>query len=282
MKLKYIAFFIVAIIFTRDISYAQGAHCVPTTPLTEDSYPFTAGESLTMIFHYRWGVINADLGKGSVLLDTSVLNGIPVFHCKASGRTYKFYDNFFEVRENFQSWFTKDGLVPMRFTRNTHEGDYICRNDFSYKWTPGNEHIDANLYTLKKGARTITLPLSKCVFDLPALYYMARNMDLSKVAKDVKYPMTFVIDDDVYNVYFIFRGREVKEVEGLGNIHTLRFSAQLLKGEVFKGDGDMTLWITDDDNRIPVYIEAPIRVGFISARVTGYSGLKHPFKSLVK
>ena len=284
MELKTLTFFIVAIIFTIDTSFAQGkvAHCVPTTSLTEEKFPFKAGESLTMIFHYRWGLINADLGKGSVLLDTSVLNGVPVFHCKANGRTYKFYDNFFEVRENFQSWFTKEGLVPMRFTRNTHEGDYICRNDFSYNWTHGDEHIDANLYTSKRGARTVTLPLSKCVFDLPALYYMARNMDLSKVVKDVKYPMTFVIDDDVHNVYFIFRGKEVKNIFGLGNVHTLRFSAQLLEGEVFKGDGDMTLWITDDDNRIPVYIEAPIKVGFISARVSGYSNLKYPFKSLVK
>ena len=284
MKIRFIISCAFSILSAGSVSIAQnrGTYCVPTKILKETNYPFKEGESLTLIFHYRWGIVNADLGKGSVRLDTATLNGVPVFHCTAIGRTYKFYDNFFTVRENFQSWFTKDGLVPLRFTRDTHEGDYRCKNDFIYRWDEGNERIDANLYTSKRGARTVVLPLSKCVFDLPSLYYMARNMDLSKVRPDVKYPMTFVIDDDVFNVYFIYRGKEIKYVEGIGKVRTIKFAAKLLQGEVFKGDGDMTLWITDDENRIPVYIEAPIKVGFINARLGGYSGLRYPFKSLVK
>ena len=107
-------------------------------------------------------------------------------------------------------------------------------------------------------------------------------MDIENVEPEKKYPMTFAIDDDVYNVYFILYGREEIKVKGLGTLKTIKFAAKLLEGEVFKGEEDMFIWISDDENRLPVYFEAPLRVGKATGRMTGYSGLKHPFTSLIK
>ena len=143
-------------------------------------------------------------------------------------------------------------------------------------------HIAADVFTTTSGHRHVTMPLDKCTFDLPALFFFARNMDFSKVEPNVKYPMTFAIDDDIYNVYFILRGREVKKVKGFGTVRTIKFSAKLLTGNVFTGDEDLSVWISDDENRIPVLFEAPILVGVASGRIDSYSGLKHPFSSLVK
>ena len=88
-------------------------------------------------------------------------------------------------------------------------------------------------------------------------------------------------DDDVFNVYFILYGRETIKVKGFGTVKTIKFAAKLLEGEVFKGEEDMLIWVTDDDNRIPVYFEAPLLVGKATGRMTGCEGLKHPFSSLV-
>ena len=107
-------------------------------------------------------------------------------------------------------------------------------------------------------------------------------MDFDAVTPGVRYPMTFAIDDDVYNVYFILLGRETRKIRGLGTVKTIKFAAKLLAGEVFTGEEDMLIWVTDDDNRIPVCFEAPILVGTASGRLAGYSGLKHPFTALVK
>ena len=108
------------------------------------------------------------------------------------------------------------------------------------------------------------------------------TMDFDAVTPGVRYPMTFAIDDDVYNVYFILLGRETRKIRGLGTVKTIKFAAKLLAGEVFTGEEDMLIWVTDDDNRIPVCFEAPILVGTASGRLAGYSGLKHPFTALVK
>ena len=126
------------------------------------------------------------------------------------------------------------------------------------------------------------IPLTRCTYDLPALFYYARNMDVDNVVPGKRYPMTFAIDDDVFNVYFILYGKETIKVKGLGTVKTIKFAAKLLAGEVFTGEEDMMIWSSDDENRLPVYFEAPILVGTASGRMTDCEGLKYPFSALIE
>ena len=254
--------------------------CIPVGSLAQDSLAFKAGERMSFVLHYQWGVINSDVGTATVSLEETEYNGIPVFHCDVSGRTSRLFDLVFKVREQFDSWFTRDGLHPMRFTRDTHEGKYEARNNYVYDWN--SSRILADVYTTSSGQRDIELPLDRCTYDLPALFFLARNMDMETVTPEVRYPMTFVIDDDIYNVHFILHGRETIDVKGLGRINVIKFSAKLLAGEVFRSDTDMTIYISDDDNRLPVYFEAPLLVGKATGRMSSCSGLAHPFSSMVR
>ena len=265
----------------QENSVSDGTSCVPVRTTVEEELAFGAGETMDFVLHYKWGAINTDVGHASVRLDTVTFNGRKAFCCAASGRTTKMFDLFFKVREDFRSWFTRDGLRPLKFTRDTYEGGYEARNTYLYDWNPSDMHIDADVYTSKLGDISMTLPLTPCTFDLPALFYFSRNMDVDNVEPGRRYPMTFAIDDEVFNVYFIFYGRETIKVKGIGNVRTIKCAAKLLEGEVFKGEEDMLIWISDDENRLPVYFEAPLRVGVAAGRMTGYSGLKHPFTSLV-
>ena len=226
-------------------------------------------------------MINSDVGVATVDLDTLRINGEKVFHCAVYGKTVSWYDLLFKVREDFQAWFSADGIVPLKFTRNTREGRYRAKNTYTYMWDMPEPLIAADVFTSSSGQRYVQLPLDHCTYDLPALFFMARNMDFDAVAPGVRYPMTFAIDDDVYNVYFILLGRETRKIKGLGTVKTIKFAAKLLAGEVFTGEEDMIIWISDDDNRIPLMFEAPILVGTASGRLAEYSGLKHPFTALV-
>ena len=256
--------------------------CIPVLSLAEEDLAYQAGERFEFTVHYSWGIINSDVGKATVALDTLTLDGRKAFHCAVYGKTVSWYDLLFKVREDFQSWFTVDGIVPLRFTRDTKEGKYVAKNTYHYMWGVPEPHIQADVYSSSSGQRNVELPLDSCTYDLPALFFLARNMDFDAISPGVRYPMTFAIDDDVYNVYFIILGRETKKIKGLGTVNTIKFAAKLLAGEVFTGEEDMLIWVSDDENRIPVLFEAPIIVGTASGRLSGWSGLKHPFSSLVK
>ena len=256
--------------------------CVPVMSTAEDSLVFQAGEELSFALQYTWGAMNTDVGHATIRLDTLTFNGEKAFLIDAFGKTTRFFDWVFKVREDFKSWFTRDGLRPLKFTRDTYEGGYEARNTFIYRWAEKTPYIDADVYSSSSGQRNPDLPLTPCTFDIPSLFFYARNMDFDAVEPGRKYPMTFAIDDDVYNVYFILYGRETIKVKGIGTVKTIKFAAKLLEGEVFKGEEDMMIWVTDDENRLPVYFEAPLLVGFATGRLTGYDGLKYPFTSLVE
>ncbi len=265
------------------VSARGGGYCIPVRgDLSRDNLAYGAGEHFRFTVHYSWGLVNSDVGVADVDLDTLRYNGRDAFCVKVFGRTWRWYDVIFKVREDFRSWFTADGITPLRFTRDTHEGKYAATNTFNYIWDAPEPYIDADVWSTHSGQRNLTVPLDRCTFDLPALFYFARNMDFDSVTPNVRYPMTFAIDDDVYDVYFIMKGREKLKIKGIGTINTIRFAARLLAGTVFTGEEDMDIWVTDDDNRVPVYFEAPILVGTASGRLAGYSGLKHEFSSLVR
>ena len=270
------------LVYAQENSDLKGTSCVPVRSVSKDSLAFRSGERLSFILHYQWGAVNSDVGSATVSLDSVRLNGHDAFLCSVQGSTTRMYDMFFKVRENFKSWFTADGIRPLKFTRDTYEGGYVAKNTYLYDWQSPEPLIRAEVYSSRRGQRYLELPLTPCTLDLPALFFCARNMDFDVVEPGKKYPMTFAIDDDIYTVYFIMHGREKIRVKGIGTVNTIRFAAKLLEGEVFKGEEDMTIWVTDDRNRVPVLFEAPLIVGVATGRLTGYEGLKYPFSSLVK
>lgn len=256
--------------------------CIPVYARTAEDVAYKSGERLSYSIHYTWGILDADMGVAEITLDTVNVGGVPAFHCRVTGSSVRIYDYFFRVREDFNSWFACDGLAPIRFTRDTHEGKYFAWNEYNYRWDAEKPYADAVVRTSKMEEKHLQLPLKTCTADLPALFFYARNIDMSRVIANVKNPMSFVIDDELFDVYFIYKGKCTRNVKGLGEVKCLEFAAKLLEGEVFKGDKDLTIYISDDLNRLPVSFGAPILMGHLEGRLTGYSGLKYEFSSLIQ
>lgn len=264
--------------------YAQEnfTSCIPVRTLSDADLAFRHGEEAEFVLHYQWGVVDSDVGHATVRLDSVTYNGEKAYMCTMHGRTTRMYDRVFKVREDFGACFTRDGLRPLKFFRHSQEGSYEAKNTYIYDHTAAEPVIHAELYTSKVGHDVVDIPLTPCTFDLPTLFYYARNMDFDKIEPGKKHPMTFAIDEEVFNVYFILHGREKVKVPGMGTVNTIKFGAKLLEGEVFKGEADMIIWVSDDDNRLPVLFEAPLLIGTAKGRMTSYKNLKYPFSSLVK
>lgn len=238
--------------------------------------PYVHGESLTYVINYKWGAINTDVGEA--VTNLSYEDGM--FHTVITGHTYKFYDIIFKVREHFESIFYEDPIKPHYFYRDTQEGRYRMRNTFRFNNETGE--IQA---TIQKYERTPTDTLLKGngnTYDIPSLFYRVRTYDFDSVALGVKQPISFAIDDDIFNFYYIYMGKEVKKVKGLGTFNTLKFAVKLVAGSVFTGKDDMYVWVTDDENKIPVLFESPILVGRVQGKLAAYSNLKAPLTSKIK
>jgi hypothetical protein len=102
----------------------------------------------------------------------------------------------------------------------------------------------------------------------------------SKVKPDDKIPFTMFLDDNVYNLYIKYLGRETLKTK-YGKFNTIKFKPLLVKGTIFEGGEKMTVWVTDDANHLPVRIESPIAVGSVKVDMMGYKNLRYPLTSLL-
>jgi hypothetical protein len=89
--------------------------------------------------------------------------------------------------------------------------------------------------------------------------------------------MNIYLDRKIYSLDVIYAGSDdSKRVKGLGPTSTLLFRPQLVVGSIFKDNEGMKIWVSNDENKIPLMIESPISVGSVKAVLTEHSGLKYP------
>ena len=88
------------------------------------------------------------------------------------------------------------------------------------------------------------------------------------------------IDDKTYGLYVRYLGKETIKTK-YGKFNAIKFKPLLIEGTIFKGGEKMTVWVTDDANRIPVRIESPISVGSVKVDMMGYRNTRHKMTALI-
>jgi hypothetical protein len=114
---------------------------------------------------------------------------------------------------------------------------------------------------------------------LSSIYY-TRSLDLRNLSKEVPVPITVLIDDSLFQIKIRRLGEEVVENRDGNRYRCIKVSATMVKGTIFKEDEEVIIWLTDDENKIPILVEAKILVGTVKAYLKEAKGLKTPLVSL--
>jgi hypothetical protein len=235
-----------------------------------DNNTFTFGEKITYTVRYNL-YFNINVGEVvfNIFPEPQTIAGNTCFHMSATGTTYSFYDPFYKVRDKYESYVETNSLLPLVFTRDVNEGGY----KFS-------EYVIFNHKTkvAKSKKRTQTIPNN--TQDVVSAIYYARTLDYNNAKVGQKFYMHAFIDDSAYYCGVQFMGREKIKTDK-GTYNCMKLKPILVADRIFKSEDDMTMWVTDDDNRIPVRIESGISVGKIRADLDTYSGLKSNMRAKV-
>lgn len=249
-------------------------HPDPTIPATVDfcnirNTAFKSGESVKMTVYYS--TLGAYIGAGDAIFTTTVerMNGKPVYHVVGQGSTYSFFDNFFKVRDKYESYFDTATLQPYKFIRNVDEGGYKVYNNVSFNHA-------ANTAVSNNGI----FKISDCIQDVLSAVYYARNIDFNKYKPGDRIPFDMYLDDEVYHLYIRYMGKE-KIKTRYGKFNAIKIKPLLVKGTIFKGGEDMNAWLSDDPNHLLLRAESPIAVGSIKVDMMGYQNLRYPLTSFI-
>lgn len=235
---------------------------------------FKEGEKVTYQIYYNWGIIWVAAGEAIFTTEKSTFANKTVYKLKGQGYTYPKYDGLYRVRDIFEAYVDTLNLKPYKYLRDTKEGSHKVYNEayFSYH----KKKITAYYKENNKPLKVDSLTLNNCVFDVVSMIYYARNLDFSKSKIGDKLPIIMFLDNEIHYLYIKYLGKETIKTER-GLISCVKFKPKLIPGTMFKDGDEMTVWVSDDENKIPVLIEAPILIGQVKAILKSASGTVVPF-----
>jgi hypothetical protein len=229
---------------------------------------FKEGEVLTFKLHY--GFINAGIGELRVMEKPVNVLGKECLHVVATGRTISSFDWFYKVRDRYETYIDKQAMVPMKFVRDVYEGGYVFKDNYFFdqqanKVNANGEHFEVPNY----------------VQDIVSSFYYARTVDFSRARKGDTFEVPMFMDKETHNFKFRFMGRATLNLDK-GKFKVMIFMPVVMKGRVFKNEEDLTVYVSDDDNKIPLQIKANILIGSVKMTLTDYSGLRNPMSSKIQ
>lgn len=229
---------------------------------------FTYGEVLNYRVHY--GIINAAKIKLSVDNETFEIHDRQTYHLTADGKTLSTFDWMFKVRDHFESYLDMEYMAPIKYFKSVKEDSY---SDVDLVF------FDHDKQKLKGKKKSMDCPAY--VQDIIGAIYYARTINYSDAEKGQKYPIDVYLDQEIYNLEFKYIGKETIKSD-VGKIRCIKIKPKVVADRVFKDDESITLWVSDDENKVPIRVEASLAVGSIKVDLTSYSGLRNPFSSKIK
>lgn len=195
------------------------------------------------------------------------MDGYPHFKVQATGRTYKVWDWLYKVRDYYTSYLDTQSLLSSLFVRQVSEGDYEANDAYRFE--------RENKLAVSKDTSTA---IEHNTHDLLSILYHLRCVDYTEAPVGTKAQFTFLLGSKVYKAGLELMGRKTIKTK-LGTFECMVIKPDLVKGRIFKGQEDMTVYVSNDLNQVPIRIESAIFVGRIKADLVEFKNLRYPLSS---
>jgi len=243
------------------------------TPKNDCGYinkSFKSGEVLTYDVGYSLSLMWIRAGEVTFSIKDTVLNEREAHHVVGEGGTYSYYEWLFKVDDKYESFIDKETFLPLKFKRKVHEGGYKFYNEVDFRH-------DLNEVTSLKG----NFKIPDCIHDILSAVYVCRNMNFENYSEGDTIPMTVFLDNEVWPIHARYKGKEVIKTRQ-GKFNTIKFTPLLIEGTVFEAGEEMLVWVTDDENKLPLRVESEILIGKIKVELRSYKGLRNPINAKLR
>ncbi len=233
---------------------------------------FTTGERLEYRVHL--GFLSGAYATMEIGESVHMINNRPCYKVNVFGKTAGMIDFFYKVRDNWGSYIDTSAIVPQRFYRYIRENKYRKNEIVDF-----NHNTDTAIVArLDKKTKAVIkrdkYSVSNNIQDLVSGYYYLRTMNLNKLKKGDVVKIEGFFDDEIYNLEVKYEGSEKLKTK-LGEFNAHVFIPKMPKNKLFPGKDPIKLWISKDTNKIPLKIEAKMRLGVVEVDLKSYENLRN-------
>lgn len=224
---------------------------------------FKSGEKLVYNLHY--GIIKG--GNATLTVDEKLFGSKKVFYAKAYAKTTGLTNTLFPIEDSYESYFDKHTGLPYKAIRNIKEGGYKYYSEDFFIYS------DTTVINKKHGRKKI--PVN--TLDMVSSLYYLRNINTDTLKKGDIITFNTWFADEIFPFYLRYKGKEIVTTK-FGKVKCLRFDPVVEPGRIFKSEDDMSFWVTDDENLVPVLIEFDLIVGSVKCELVEYKNIKNEIR----
>ncbi len=239
------------------------AHTLRVVP----NHAFGVGERL--VFDVNYGVVTA----GEAVMEIpayDIVAGRKCFRVEFTVNSLPSFSWIYKVEDTYRTFVDAESIAPWKFEQHIREGsykrDFIAEFDQIHliaKTTEGNH------------------PIPQYVHDIMSAFYYTRTIDFSGMKPGETLTLYNFYKDTTYELAVKFLGRQELEVEA-GTFNTIVVEPLVKEGGLFKSEGRIVIWLSDDERKIPVRVNTKVLIGSIDTELREYSGLIGPLPSRIK
>jgi hypothetical protein len=233
----------------------------------ERSVPFGTGEQMEYKIHY--GFVNAAEAVMRVKPQLEKVDEEDCYQIEIVGKTIGMFDLFMRVRDKFGTYIDEDLLVPRKFYRQIEEGKYRKHEIVDFD-------IDNDLATVKKydskkevWKKSVEYDTYEDAQDLVSGYYYLRTLDFNNYAEGDTISVNVFFDDENSKFQMIFLGKESVKTK-IGRYDALVISPLMPKNKLFDGKDAIKVWLSDDQDKIPLKVKAQMFIGALEIDIKKY------------
>ncbi len=225
---------------------------------------FKSGEKLVYSASYNMSGLMTELAQVSMEVNRINTSKSSLLHLKCKASTYSKWDNFFRIRDLYETYWNAKTFRPLLHKRSIDEGGhtkqvkYVYNRPETVKSTVVRKHMTTNK-NLSIGLET---------FDVISTFYQIRNMDIANASPGVKKTFSILFDEEEKPVTVTYIGKETIRVAGFGKKECHKLYVPV-EGGKFSG----YIWLTADANKIPVQFKFKIPIGSGQLRLKSAQGL---------
>ncbi len=232
----------------------------------EKQNAFAVGERL--LFDVNFGIITAGYAEMSIPQFDTVL-GNTTYKVQFTVRSTPTFDLFFEVRDRYETYLDSAGIFPWRFEQHIREGKFKRDYTAVFDQRRGKALTDEGEFDIPTH-----------VHDIMSAFYYARTIDYSKMKIGQRVHLQNFFKGKTNPLDIKYLGKQKVEVEA-GTFQCIIVEPMVKEGGLFKSEGRILIWLSDDERKIPVKVNTKVVIGSIDAELREYSGINGELRSKV-
>ena len=250
--------------------------CLSSIFIQSQNNAIGSNEKLVFTASYNMSGLLTDLAQ--VTMETSEVktSNSTLLHLKGKARTYTKWDGFFKINDLYESYVNINSLKPYLYKRDINEGGYYKFMQYNYN------HKTNTVKSLKRKRRrdgtfweeNKSLNISSNTKDIIATLYHIRNLDIDKATIGSSDTFTVLMDNEEFKITLTLLDKETIATN-IGKKECFKLAISMNNNNLLKGNNDNLLWLTADDNKIPVYAKFKVPVGNGELRIQSATGLKN-------